>query len=153
MSVQKVKVKIYKKSPHPLPVYKTEGSAGADLHAWIPEGIIVLAPLERRLISTGIWIALPRGFEAQIRPRSGLALEKGITLLNSPGTIDSDYRGEIKVIVINLSGEPQVLEDGMRIAQLVIKPVVTAQWEPVMELTELGETERGEGGFGHTGYT
>lgn len=145
---REVEVKIINRSPHPLPVYATEGAAGADIHAWIPEGVVKLAPMERTLISTGIHIELPPGFEAQLRPRSGIALHKGITLLNSPATIDSDYRGEIKVLVINLSRTTQTIADGERIAQMVIAPVVRAKWLQVKELTS---TPRGEGGFGHTG--
>lgn len=130
-----------------LPFYATEDSAGMDLLAAISEAI-TLAPLERKLIPTGIAIALPKGFEAQIRPRSGLALKHGISLVNAPGTIDADYRGEIGVIVINLSNEPFTIEPAMRIAQMVIAPYTRANWLPV---ESLDETERGEGGFGSTG--
>ena len=130
-----------------LPKYKTEGSAGMDLTACIDENII-LKPLERKLIKTGIAIALPKNYEAQVRPRSGLALKNGISVLNTPGTIDADYRGEIGVILINLSNEDFVVEKGMRIAQLVISPVVQAE---LVEVEELDETLRGQGGFGSTG--
>ena len=130
-----------------LPKYKTEGSAGMDLTACIDENII-LKPLERKLIKTGIAIALPNNYEAQVRPRSGLALKNGISVLNTPGTIDADYRGEIGVILINLSNEDFVVERGMRIAQLVISPIVQAE---LVEVEELDETLRGRGGFGSTG--
>ena len=130
-----------------LPKYKTEGSAGMDLMACIDENII-LKPLERKLIKTGIAIALPNTYEAQVRPRSGLALKNGISVLNTPGTIDADYRGEIGVILINLSNEDFVVERGMRIAQLVISPIVQAE---LVEVEELDETLRGQGGFGSTG--
>ena len=130
-----------------LPKYKTEGSAGMDLTACIDENII-LKPLERKLIKTGIAIALPNNYEAQVRPRSGLALKNGISVLNTPVTIDADYRGEIGVILINLSNEDFVVERGMRIAQLVISPIVQAE---LVEVEELDETLRGQGGFGSTG--
>lgn len=130
-----------------MPAYATELSAGMDLRANISEPI-VLKPLERRLIPTGIFIALPKGFEAQIRPRSGLALKKGITVLNTPGTIDADYRGEICAIIINLSADDFVIEDGERICQMVVTRHETAEW---IEVDTLDKTERGEGGFGHTG--
>jgi deoxyuridine 5''-triphosphate nucleotidohydrolase (dut) len=122
-------------------------SAGMDIRANIDEPV-ELKPLERKIIPTGLFIALPEGFEAQLRPRSGLAIKHGLTLLNSPGTIDADYRGEIGVIVVNLSAEPFVINDGERICQMVIAPFTQAQWHPV---ATLDETERGEGGFGHTG--
>lgn len=142
-----MKVQIINKSKHPLPAYATPLSAGLDLRANI-ESAVTLQPMERRLIPTGLYIALPEGYEAQVRPRSGLALKKGITVLNSPGTIDADYRGEICVILINLSAEPFIIEDGERIAQMVVARHEQAQWEQV-EI--LNETERGAGGFGHTG--
>ena len=129
-----------------LPAYMTEGSAGMDLCADI-DGVVRLAPLERALIPTGFAIALPLGFEAQIRPRSGLALKQGLTLVNSPGTIDADYRGEIQLIAINLGQEPVVIERGQRIAQMVVQRVVRARWH---EVSELPASERQEGGFGHT---
>jgi dUTP pyrophosphatase len=130
----------------PLPVYMTEGSAGMDLAADLNEEML-LAPLERSLIPTGIAVALPWGFEAQIRPRSGLALKEGITLLNSPGTIDSDYRGEIQIIAINLGKEPIVIRHGQRVAQMIVQRVCRARWQ---EVEELPSSQRQEGGFGHT---
>lgn len=142
-----MQVKIMNHSAHDLPHYETEQSAGMDLRANIPESIL-LKPLERCLIKTGLSIALPNGFEAQVRPRSGLALKKGISVLNSPGTIDADYRGEIGVILINLSQENFTIENGDRIAQLVIANYVQAKWELV---ETLDETSRGKGGFGSTG--
>ena len=142
-----MKIKIVNKSGHPLPAYETSMSAGMDLRANIDEKI-VLKPGERMLVPTGLFIALPEGYEAQVRPRSGLAIKYGITVLNAPGTIDADYRGEIKVILINLSSEPFTINDGDRIAQMVINKVERAEWE---ETKELDETERGSGGFGHTG--
>ncbi len=142
-----MKIQIINKSKHALPQYATALSAGMDLRANIDTPIL-LKPMQRKLIPTGLYIALPEGFEAQIRPRSGLALKKGITLLNTPGTIDADYRGEIGVIVVNLSEEDFIIEDGERIAQMVIARYEKAEWE---EVEVLGETERGDGGFGHTG--
>ncbi|MBI2183299.1 MAG: dUTP diphosphatase [Deltaproteobacteria bacterium] len=133
-------------APLALPDYMTEGSAGMDLFADI-DGEVRLAPLERALIPTGIAVALPMGFEAQIRPRSGVALKQGLTMVNSPGTIDADYRGEIQLIAINLGQEPLVIERGQRIAQMVVQRVVRAQWQ---EVSELPSSERQEGGFGHT---
>lgn len=140
-------VPIINKSKHPLPAYATGQSAGMDLRANLDQPVR-LAPMQRCLIPTGLYIALPAGFEAQVRPRSGLAIKKGITVLNSPGTIDADYRGEICVILVNLSAEEFVIEDGERIAQLVIARHEQAAWQPV---EVLDETERGAGGFGHTG--
>lgn len=142
-----MKINIVNRSKHPLPEYVTALSAGMDLRANIDESI-TLKPLERKLIPTGIYIELPEGYEAQIRPRSGLAIKKGITLLNSPGTIDADYRGEICIILINLSTEDFVINDGDRICQMIIASHAQAEW---IEVTELGETNRGSGGFGHTG--
>ena len=142
-----MKVQIINRSRHQLPEYATCQSAGMDLRANIDEPV-VLKPLERRLIPTGLYISLPAGFEAQVRPRSGLAIKKGITVLNSPGTIDADYRGEICVILINLSSEDWTVTDGERIAQMVIARHEQVQWEPVQTLDE---TERGAGGFGHSG--
>lgn len=142
-----MEVKIINRSHHPLPQYSTPLSAGMDLRANLEEPIH-LGPMQRCLVPTGLYIALPAGFEAQIRPRSGLALKKGITLLNTPGTIDADYRGEIGVIVINCSDTEFVIEDGERIAQMVIARYETVEWQPV---SELDDTERGAGGFGHTG--
>ncbi|WP_317337996.1 dUTP diphosphatase [Phocaeicola coprocola] len=142
-----MKVQIINKSKHSLPQYATSSSAGMDLRANL-DNPIVLKSLQRCLVPTGLYIALPEGFEAQIRPRSGLALKKGITLLNTPGTIDADYRGEIGVIVINLSAEDFIIEDGERIAQMVIARYEQAEWQ---EVEVLEDTERGAGGFGHTG--
>mgnify|MGYP005842386831 CR=1 FL=1 len=144
---EKMSVKIVNETEYPLPAYETPGSAGMDLRAHLPAPV-TLAPLERALIPTGLRIALPEGFEAQVRPRSGLALRRGLTVLNSPGTIDSDYRGEIKCIVINLSAEPQTIEPGERIAQMVVARYERVKWEPCQHLDE---TARGEGGFGSTG--
>ena len=142
-----IKIKVINCGHQPLPEYATEQSAGMDLRANI-DSPITLRPLERRLIPTGLHIALPVGYEAQVRPRSGLALKKGITVLNSPGTIDADYRGEIMVLLINLSNDDFVVNDGERIAQMVIAAHEQGQFETV---TELDTTERGEGGYGHTG--
>lgn len=142
-----MEVKVINKSHHPLPGYATPLSAGMDIHANLTEPV-VLKPLERRLIPTGLHIALPEGYEAQMRPRSGLALKHGITLLNTPGTIDADYRGEIGVILINLSTEPFVINDGERICQMVVAPYSRVAWQ---EAETLDDTERGAGGFGHTG--
>ena len=142
-----MKIQIINNSKHALPQYATPLSAGMDLRANL-DSPVTLKPLERCLIPTGLSIALPDGYEAQVRPRSGLALKKGITVLNSPGTIDADYRGEIRVILINLSAEDFVIEDGERIAQMVIARHEQAEWE---EVEVLNETERGAGGFGHTG--
>ena len=142
-----MKIRIINNGHQPLPVYATEKSAGMDLRANIDEPII-LHPMERRLINTGLHIALPDGFEAQVRPRSGLALKHGVTVLNSPGTIDADYRGEIMVLLINLSQQDFVIRDGERIAQLVVARYEGAQW---VEVECLDETERGSGGYGHTG--
>jgi dUTP pyrophosphatase len=142
-----MKIEIINKSRHALPQYSTPLSAGMDLRANIDEPI-TLGPLERRLIPTGLFIALPEGYEAQIRPRSGLAFKNGITVLNTPGTIDADYRGEVGIILINLSNEPFVINNGERICQMVIMPYTKAEW---VEVEALNETERGEGGFGHTG--
>ncbi|MDR1543939.1 MAG: dUTP diphosphatase [Prevotellaceae bacterium] len=142
-----MQIKIINNSHHDLPKYATEFSAGMDLRANL-EKPVTLNPLERGLIPTGLFISLPKNYEAQIRPRSGLAIKKGVTILNSPGTIDADYRGEICVILVNLSSEPFVIEDGERICQMVIARHEQAEWQQV-EI--LDETERGAGGFGHTG--
>ena len=142
-----MKVQIINRSHHPLPQYATPQSAGVDLRANI-ESPIELRPMERRLGPTGLFMALPPGFEAQVRPRSGLAIKHGITVLNTPGTIDADYRGEVCVILVNLSDEPFLIADGERIAQMVIARHEQAEWEPVEVLSE---TERGAGGFGHSG--
>jgi dUTP pyrophosphatase len=146
--MSEILIKIINNSDNPLPHYATTGSSGMDLRASLPSPV-TLKPLERTLIPTGLFIELLEGYEAQIRPRSGMAVKQGITCLNTPGTIDSDYRGEIKVILINLSSEEQVIHNGDRIAQMVIARVEKAQFELVQELTD---SHRGEGGFGHTGH-
>lgn len=142
-----MKVKIINTSHHPLPAYATPLSAGMDIRANLTEPV-TLQPMERKLIPTGLYISLPEGYEAQLRPRSGLALKHGITLLNTPGTIDADYRGEIGVILANLSTESFVINDGERICQMVITTYSQVEWQPV---EQLDDTERGAGGFGHTG--
>ena len=142
-----MQVKVINKSKHPLPQYETIASAGMDVRAHIDEAI-TLAPLERVLVKTGLFVEIPLGFEIQVRPRSGLAFKKGITVLNSPGTIDADYRGEIGVLLVNLSSEPFVIEDGERVAQLVLASHEQAQWQQV---DILEESNRGQGGFGSTG--
>ena len=142
-----MKVQIINRSHHPLPQYATPQSAGVDLRANI-ESPIELRPMERRLVPTGLFMALPPGYEAQVRPRSGLAIKHGITVLNTPGTIDADYRGEVCVILVNLSNEPFLIADGERIAQMVIARHEQTDWE---EVEVLSETERGAGGFGHSG--
>ncbi len=142
-----MKVKIVNSSANPLPEYSTSSSAGMDLRANL-EQAVSLKPLERKLIPTGLFMELPEGFEAQIRPRSGLALKKGISVLNTPGTIDADYRGEIGIILVNLSAETFMVEHGERICQMVINKVESVKWSQVGSLEE---SERGEGGFGHTG--
>ncbi len=141
------KVRIINTSHHPMPSYATEHSAGMDVRANL-DSPVTLAPMQRVLVPTGLRIALPHGYECQIRPRSGLALKHGITVANAPGTIDADYRGEIGVILINLSSEPFVINDGERICQMVIAPYSRVEWKPA---ESLDATERGEGGFGHTG--
>lgn len=142
--------KIYNKSNNPLPAYASECAAGMDLRANLTEPV-VLQPLERRLIPTGLFIELPRNCEAQVRPRSGLALKHGITVLNSPGTIDADYRGEIGVILVNLSNEPFEIQHGERIAQMVIAQFQQVELQQVESLSDLSDTQRGAGGFGHSG--
>lgn len=142
-----VEVKIINRSSNPLPAYATPGSSGMDIRASL-ETEQILQPMERVLIPTGLFIELPEGYEAQVRPRSGLAIKQGITCLNSPGTIDADYRGEIKIVLINLSGEEQVILPGDRIAQMIIQKVENAAWK---ETTEINVTARNVGGFGHTG--
>lgn len=142
-----MKIKVVNKSKHPLPHYATAQSAGMDLRANLDESVI-LKPLERTLVKTGIFMELPAGYEAQVRPRSGLAFKKGVTVLNTPGTIDADYRGEVGVILVNLSNEDFVIEDGERVAQIVIAKHEQSSWD---EVEELIETERGAGGFGSTG--
>lgn len=145
--MEHIKVKIINRSGHELPAYETPSAAGMDVRACLKEPV-TLGPLERALIPTGLRIQLPRGYECQIRPRSGLALRHGISLVNTPGTVDADYRGEIGIIVINLSKEPFTINDGERIAQMVIKEYTHVSWEPV---ERIDETERGDGAFGHTG--
>ena len=140
-------IKIINRSDNPLPGYATPGASGMDIRSFLPAPV-TLQPLERSLIPTGLFVEIPRGYEIQVRPRSGLAVKQGITCLNTPGTIDSDYRGEIKVILINLSSEPQVVEPGERIAQMVVQRVEQAQWETTEKISV---TSRNEGGFGHTG--
>lgn len=142
-----LKVKIINKSHHPMPAYATPGSAGMDVRAFLKEPV-TLGPLERALIPTGLYMQLPQGYECQIRPRSGLAVKHGISLVNAPGTVDCDYRGEIGVIVINLSREPFEIKDGERICQMVISRYERVEWEPV---ERIDTTERGDGGFGHSG--
>ncbi len=142
-----MQVKVINKSHHPLPAYATIASAGMDLRAMLSEELC-LRPLERAVVPTGLFIELPEGYEAQIRPRSGLAIKYGITVINSPGTIDADYRGEIKVGLVNLSAEDFIIRDGERIAQMVVARHEQVEWDPVEALES---TERGAGGFGHTG--
>ncbi len=142
-----MEIKIINKSHHQLPAYQTAMSAGMDLRANLDDPI-TLQPMQRCMVPTGLFIALPEGFEAQVRPRSGLAIKKGVTVLNTPGTIDADYRGEVCVILINLSNEPFVIKDGERVAQMIVARYEKAEWIPV---DSLDETERGAGGFGHTG--
>lgn len=145
--MQSISIKIINNSTNALPAYETIGSSGMDLRANLAEPVNLL-PMQRALIPTGLFIELPLGYEAQVRPRSGLAIKHGITCLNTPGTIDSDYRGELKIILINLSSDPFTIQHGERIAQMVVQPVVKATWE---EVKVLNESKRGEGGFGHTG--
>ena len=145
--METVKVKIINKSNNPTPAYSTDDSPGMDVRAFV-ETPITLNPLERVLVPTGLYMELPKGYQCEIRPRSGLALKKGITVLNTPGTIDADYRGEVGVILINLSNEPFVINNGERICQMVIMNYTKAEW---VEVEELNDTERGAGGFGHTG--
>ncbi|MFI5152067.1 MAG: dUTP diphosphatase [Chitinophagales bacterium] len=145
--MSKLKIRIINQSANPLPEYATEGSSGMDIRANLP-ALVVLKPMERQLVPTGLFIELPSGFEAEIRPRSGLAIKQGITCLNSPGTIDSDYRGEIMVILINLSLEEQIIQNNERIAQMVIKKVERIKWK---KSSKIRSTRRNTGGFGHTG--
>ena len=145
--MEHIKVKIINKSGHELPAYETPSAAGMDVRACLTEPV-TLAPLERALIPTGLRIQLPQGYECQIRPRSGLALRHGISLVNAPGTVDADYRGEIKIILVNLSDEPFTIEAGERIAQMIVARYEQIEWQPA---EELGATERGAGGFGSTG--
>lgn len=143
-----MKIEIINKSSHPLPEYQTSGSAAMDAHAYLPEGPMIVEPFQRVAVPTGLSIALPEGFELQVRSRSGLSFKHGIVAVNSPGTVDADYRGEIKVLLTNLSSEKYEIQDGDRIAQLVIAKYERAEW---LEVETLDETERGDGGFGHTG--
>ncbi len=145
--MEHITIKVVNKSQNPLPQYSTEGSAGMDLRASLSEPI-TLQPMQRCLVPTGVYIQLPHGYQCEIRPRSGLAIKHGITVLNTPGTVDADYRGEICVILVNLSTEPFVITNGERVCQMVINSYVRANWEKV---EELDQTERGDGGFGHTG--
>jgi dUTP pyrophosphatase len=142
-----MQVKIRNASNNPLPAYATDGSSGLDIKAWL-EHPVTLLPLERTVLPTGLYLEIPQGYEAQVRPRSGIAIKQGITCLNTPGTIDSDYRGELKVILVNLSNEHQTIHSGDRIAQLVFQQVERISWD---EAIELSDTTRGAGGFGHTG--
>ena len=146
--MDRLKVKIINKSHHQLPEYGTFEAAGMDVRAYLPEGPVTLRPLQRALIPTGLHIQLPSGYECQIRPRSGLALNYGISIVNTPGTVDADYRGEIKIILVNLSDEPFTIEAGERIAQMIVARYEQIEWQPA---EELGATERGAGGFGSTG--
>lgn len=146
--MDKIKIKIENRSHHPLPAYETFEAAGMDVRAFLPEGSVCLRRLQRALIPTGLKIQLPAGYECQIRPRSGLALNYGITVANSPGTVDADFRGEIGIILINLGEDDFTVNDGDRICQMVIKQYTHVEWEPV---EELDHTKRGDGSFGHTG--
>ena len=143
-----MKVKVVNKSTNALPAYETKNSAGMDLRAYLPDGPITLQPMQRAMIPTGLYIEIPEGYEGQVRPRSGLAIKYGITVLNTPGTVDADYRGELKQILINLSDQPFVINNGDRIAQIVFARCEQAE---MVEVESLSETERGAGGFGHTG--
>lgn len=144
-------LRIVNKSTHPLPEYKTAGSAGFDLRAFLPNGSVVLKPMERMIVPTGLYMEIPVGLEGQVRPRSGCAVKQGLTVINAPGTIDSDYRGEVGVPIINLSTEDQEIKDGERIAQMVITAYSFMDFVEVQSVEELSQTERGAGGFGHTG--
>ena len=145
--MSKVRVRIINNSNNPLPEYATEGAAGMDIRAHL-ESSLTLKPMERFLVPTGIFIELPKGYEAQIRPRSGLAIKQGLTCLNSPGTIDSDYRGEVRIVMINLSGEDQTISSGDRITQMIVHSVERVKWKTVKKIST---TKRNAGGFGHTG--
>lgn len=140
-------VQIVNQSPHPLPEYQTAGASGLDVQAWLPDPLL-LEPGQRALIPTGLYLSIPQGMEIQIRPRSGLSLRSGLTLINSPGTIDADYRGELRIALVNLGDQPQWVRDGDRIAQMILAPVLRIQWQPV---DSLESSARGEGGFGSTG--
>ena len=146
--MKQLKVRIINRSGNPLPAYSTPESAGMDVRAWLPDGPVTLMPGHRALIGTGLYMELPAGYECQVRPRSGLALRHGISIVNSPGTVDADYRGEVGVILINLGQEPFTVTSGERICQIVIKEYVPVQWD---EVSSLDPSERGDGGFGHTG--
>lgn len=146
--MKELEVKIINRSHHALPAYETHGAAGMDVRAYLPEGPLTLAPGDRALVGTGLYVQLPEGYEMQIRPRSGLAWKHGITIVNTPGTVDSDYRGEIKVILMNAGREPFVVADGERVCQMVIQQYTRVKWESV---ERLDRTERENGGFGHTG--
>lgn len=146
--MEKVDIKVINKSHHPLPAYETHEAAGMDVRAFLPEGPVTLKPGERALIGTGLYMQLPAGYECQIRPRSGLALKHGISIVNSPGTVDADYRGEIGIILINLGQEDFVVNDGDRICQMVIKEYTHVKWIPT---DRLDRTQREDGSFGHTG--
>ena len=148
MANSSLQIPVINVSQHPLPAYQTAHAAGLDLCANLPDGPVLLGPLERALVPTGLSLALPPGYEAQVRPRSGLAYKHGIGIVNSPGTIDADYRGEVKVLLVNLSNEPFEVRDGERIAQLVVARHETVEWQPT---DALGETARGTGGYGSTG--
>ena len=143
-----MQLRIVNTSNNPLPTYETKNSAGMDLRAYLPDGPIILEPMQRGLVPTGLYMEIPEGYEGQVRPRSGLALKNGITVLNSPGTIDADYRGQICVILINLSDKSFVINSGDRIAQMIIAKCEQAE---ITQVETLSETERGAGGFGHTG--
>lgn len=146
-----MKLKIVNKSTNALPEYKTAGSSGMDLRAYLPDGNITLAPMERRIIPTGLYMEIEQGFEGQIRPRSGCAVKQGLTVINAPGTIDSDYRGEVGVPLVNLSSEPQTIKNDERIAQIVFAAYEKAEVIDINSIDQLTDTERGAGGFGHTG--
>ncbi len=146
--MEHIKVKIINRSHHPLPAYETHGAAGMDVRAYLPDGPVTLKPMERALLPTGLYMQLPEGYECQIRPRSGLALKNGITIVNSPGTVDCDYRGEVKIILMNAGSEDFTVNDGERICQMVIKEYTRVTWEPV---ERLDRTEREDGSFGHSG--
>lgn len=142
-------LRIVNRSPHPLPEYSTPGASGMDIHAWLSDGPITLNSLERRLIPTGLYMDIPYGYEVQIRPRSGLSLRQGLTVANTPGTVDSDFRGEVCVIMVNIGTEPVTVNDGDRICQMVVAPVMHVTWQDSGDT--LSQTTRGAGGFGHTG--
>lgn len=146
--MEHLEVKIINRSHHPLPEYETPGAAGMDVRAYLPDGPVTIHPMERALIPTGLYMQLPQGYEAQIRPRSGLALHHGLMVVNSPGTVDCDYRGEVKVILMNAGKEDFTVNDGERVCQMVVKEYTRVKWEPV---TEIDRTKREDGSFGHSG--